>query len=73
MTGAQYLMTGAKCEYFWCPVYNTYLDIWQTTSFMQSIGSYILYDVMMITIWQYDNNHLTRTTKMYISVNIFEY
>ena len=26
MTGAQYLMTGAKCEYFWCPVYNTYRD-----------------------------------------------
>ena len=24
MTGAQYLMTGTKCEYFWCPVYNTY-------------------------------------------------
>ena len=27
MTGAQYLMTGAKCEYFWCPVYNTYLTL----------------------------------------------
>ena len=24
MTGAQYLITGAKCEHFWCPVYNTY-------------------------------------------------
>ena len=27
MTGAQYLMTGAKCEYFWCPVYNTYYAV----------------------------------------------